>query len=974
MKMRKRLIVIFTVVAVLAVLSAACMKYSDFVFRTIYTESTAHLSEIYHQANQSLHTLVGRKWGAMNMWIPYIRDAADDEQIDEYVEYVQEEVGFTDFYFVSREGGYRTIGGDTGYLDMKENLPELIINKQDVVVTSVVPGQPQIIVFAVPAVPGNYKGFDYEAIAISFNNSDLVETLQTSAFDGQSSCYVLHSDGRVIVENNTNKAEQRNFYNLFAMLKNYSDIDDDEMIALNEDFIQKRSGAIALKIEGTYCYLVFESAGFEDWVVLGIVSADVVNASMSKLQAYTMLLVAGITVFLGIIIIAFVIRQNRLKLKQKDTEILYREELFSKLSVHVDDIFIMLDADTFRVDYISPNIDKLMGVSERDARRDVREIAKLATDNNPDMILAQLPGIAPGSQGEWDREYIHKKTGEIRWFHIIVLCSDIQGEKKYIIVLSDRTGDKKINQALEEAVSAAQSANRAKSTFLSNMSHDIRTPMNAIIGYSALAAANVDNTEKMKDYIGKILSSSNHLLSLINDILDMSRIESGKIHIDEIEANLSDMFHEIKTIISGQIYSKQLALSMSINDVTDEYVFCDKTRFNQVMLNLLSNAIKFTPPDGTVSVRLIQLHNATAGKGLYEITVKDTGIGMDDDFAEHIFEPFERERNSTVSRTHGTGLGMSISKSIIEMMGGTIDVHTEKDKGTEIVVRLQLRLQNENGIEENIKELKNVKALVVDDDVSVCRSIVGMLERLNMRAEWTTSGKGALECAKNAVEAGDMFGVYIISWQLADMNGIEAVKQIRTLTERVPLTVLTAYDQIDIESYENATDDYTLCIKPVFMSDLKNALLSALGKGGSAEEKPLPFAGRENDFKGKKLLLVEDNELNQEIAAEILKAHGFCVDTAANGADALEKVSLSVPGEYDAVLMDIQMPVMNGYEATQCIRNLDDPALASIPIIAMTANAFDEDRKATEACGMNGFISKPIHTEDVIRALQRVFL
>ena len=526
----------------------------------------------------------------------------------------------------------------------------------------------------------------------------------------------------------------------------------------------------------------------------------------------------------------------------------------------------------------------------------------------------------------------------------------------------------------EQSFLVAEEANKAKSTFLSNMSHDIRTPMNAIIGFTTLAASNIDNQEKVKDYLSKILSSSNHLLSLINDVLDMSRIESGKIYLEEQEANLSDILHDIKTIITGQIHAKQLELYMDVMDVTDEDVYCDKTRLNQVLLNLLSNAIKFTPAGGTVSVRVAQLPNAPEGSGLYEIRVKDTGIGMSQQFAKRIFEPFERERTSTVSKIQGTGLGMAISKNIIDMMGGTIEVHTEQDKGTEFVICVALRLQPERRSAEKIKELEGLKALVVDDDFNTCDSVTKMLVQVGMRSEWTLFGKEAILRARQSIELGDAFHAYIIDWRLPDMNGIEVTRQIRALGDETPIIILTAYDWSDIEAEAKAAGVTAFCSKPMFMSDLRETLLAALGQQKAESGSILPHVNDAFRFKEKRLLLVEDNELNREIALEILGEYGFQIDSAENGVQAVEKVTASKPGDYDLVLMDIQMPLMDGYEATRRIRALENPALAGIPILAMTANAFDEDRKAAMDCGMNGFLSKPIQIEELIHTLQSVFV
>ena len=702
-----------------------------------------------------------------------------------------------------------------------------------------------------------------------------------------------------------------------------------------------------------------------------LVPVDVVNASMNQLWQRTVQIIAGIAGGLSLMTILLIMRSGHVKLRRKNTEILYREELFRKLSQNVDDVFLMLDAKTYKADYISPNMERLLGLTQESVRKNIDALAMLNPKDTTEPAKNYLAGLAGGEQREWDMEYTHQQTGEQRWFHVVAMGSEVEGRTKYILVLSDRTADKQVNQALSDAVAAAENANRAKSTFLSSMSHDIRTPMNAVIGFTTLAVSHLDDKERVRDYLAKILASGNHLLSLINDILDMSRIESGKIQLDETEVNLSDVLHDIKTIVSGQISAKQLELYMDATDVADEDVYCDKTRLNQILMNLLSNAIKFTPAGGTVSVRVRQLAGKVGGCGQYEFRVKDNGIGMSPGFAKMIFEPFERERSSTVSGIQGAGLGMAITKNIVDMMGGTIEVQSAPEKGSEFIVRVPLRAQSERRKEVKIAELEGLNALVADDDFNTCDSVTKMLVKVGMRAEWTLSGKEAVLRARQSFEMGDTFKAYIIDWRLPDMNGIEVTRQIRAMHDDTPIIILTAYDWSDIEVEAKAAGVTAFCSKPMFMSDLRDTLMTAIGQKQAKEEQGI-LPQNATDFKGKHILLAEDNELNREIAEEILNAYGFEVDIAENGVIAVEKVGTAAPGQYDLVLMDVQMPIMDGYTATRRIRELGSPALAGIPILAMTANAFDEDRRNALESGMNGFLSKPIVIADLVQEMRKI--
>ena len=968
--MKKRLGVFAAAIVLIIGVSMVGIQYTRFVSKTVYQESTSHLTEIFHQSNKALNELVNKNLTYLHMWSAYLQKASTEKEICDYINKVQEETGFSGFYFLSFDGNYKTITGETGYLGLQGNLDDKITQRNDIIMNAALPGKSQMLVFACPEVNGIYQGFEYDAIAVAYDNSDIVKVLDISAFQGNAGGYVVHSDGRVVIDHAPES--WKTAYNFIAVLRDHSGLSEDEIMAFSEELKQGHTGAMLVNLEGRNYYLIYEKVNIQDWELLGIVPADIVNASMNELQFSTLIIVGALLFSIAAFIIVMILRKNRLNIKSKNTQILYRDEMFKKLSMNVDDVFLMVDAKTARVDYVSPNVEKLLGITVKQIKENIYVLGKLHPQDTEGQRSKHLKGLLVNEQREWDFEYVHKKTGEQRWFHIIAMGSEIEKKQKCIIVMSDRTADRKMNQALSDAVSAAETANRAKSTFLSNMSHDIRTPMNAIIGFTTLAVSNIENQEKVRDYLGKILASSNHLLSLINDILDMSRIESGKIHLEETKVNLSDLLHDLKTIISGQIHAKQLELYMDSMDVTDEDIYCDKTRLNQVLLNLLSNAIKFTPAGGTVSVRLRQFPSTQKDCAQYEIRVKDNGIGMSQEFAQKIFDPFERERTSTVSKIQGTGLGMAISKNIVNMMGGTIEIKTQKNKGTEFIIRLMFRIQSEKHRVEKITELEGLKALVVDDDFNTCDSVTKMLVKVGMRSEWTLSGKEAVLRAKQSIELGDAFHAYIIDWRLPDMNGIEVTRQIRSLGDDTPIIILTAYDWSEIEVEAKAAGVTAFCAKPMFMSDLRETLMTALGqKKEQNNDDVLPEA--DFNFKNKHILLVEDNELNSEIATEILTEYGFIVDTAENGAEALEKVSTSKPGTYDLVLMDVQMPVMNGYEATKCIRKLKDPALANISILAMTANAFDEDRKKALESGMDGFLSKPIVIKELVQALKNKF-
>ena len=521
--------------------------------------------------------------------------------------------------------------------------------------------------------------------------------------------------------------------------------------------------------------------------------------------------------------------------------------------------------------------------------------------------------------------------------------------------------------AVEKAQREAERANRAKSEFLSNMSHDIRTPMNAIVGMTAIASANMDNREQVASCLRKISLSSKHLLGLINDVLDMSKIESGKLTLNLDAVCLREAVEGIVSIIQPQVKSRKQSFDVFIQNIRRENVLCDGVRLNQVLLNLLSNALKFTPEGGRITMTVSQ-EDSARGEGFVRthFIVQDTGIGMSEEFQKKIFDSFAREDSTRVQRTEGTGLGMAITKYIVDEMQGTITVASQRDKGS--CFHVTLDLENAPDTEGEMR-LPPWDMLVVDDDEPLCRSAADSLGEIGVRAEWALSGDQALALAQERRRQGGDYHVILLDWKLPGMDGIETARQLRrAIGDHVPILLISAYDWSDIEAPAREAGISGFMAKPLFKSTLYHGLLRFAGDEPAQQEEPQEAA---LDFTGIRILVAEDNELNREIASELLSSYGFQLDWAENGRQCVDRFSASQPGDYALILMDLRMPVMNGYEATAAIRALDRPDSRSIPIIAMTADAFSEDIHRCLACGMNAHIAKPLDMRELLRLLQK---
>ncbi len=917
-------------------------------------------------------------------------DLISQDALRSFLAKVETLYGVDKFALVDEQGivytEHSTVSGLSRYSFLSEEMTKPVISTLNLY------GAKKQVILAMPVEDIFFQGSRISACFIQLNIDEMLSSLTLQGNNNETECSLYYRNGESLTDSD----------DLFRTLANAQIEKGFSYEQLKQDFASGRKGQIAFNYQGNQqelCYMPVENT---NWMLTFLIRDNVISSQISSISSEMMhrsdiQIAITVAAMLGVfLVLSYQSRKNsRLLLDQEKADgdrIRAAYVQIEREQRAMDNIHAAMGSGLWSMEFDekgemvscvwSDDFRRMLGYeNEEDFPNKLESWSELLHSKDKERVLREY----------WDtvRDYTGGKTYNVeyqlltrkkgwRWFHaagrlsrredgspitFVGLFVDIDEERR----LKEQLEKQRLD--LQDALAAAQHANRAKTTFLNNMSHDIRTPMNAIIGFTSLAATHIDNPEQVQAYLSKITTSSNHLLSLINDVLDMSRIESGKVKIEEKETSLPEIMHDLKTIVQADIASKQLDFYIDTADVINEHILCDKLRLNQALLNLLSNAMKFTKPGGIVSVRVLQKGGAPEGWAFYEFQIKDTGIGMSKEFLEHVFEPFERERTSTVSGIQGTGLGMAITKNIVDMMGGQISVVSEEGKGTTFTVTLQFKICSSPVRQDVIPELKGLRALVVDDDFNTCSSVTKMLSIIGMRPDWTTSGKEAVLRVRLAEEQNDEYAAYIIDWLMPDMNGIEVVRRIRGIIGvETPIIILTAYDWSDIEEEARKAGVTAFCSKPIFLSELREILESPFLREGTKETVQKEQAA----FNGRSILLVEDNELNQEIAMEILKEAGFEVDVADDGAVAVEKMKAAKPGRYDLILMDIQMPILNGYDATRQIRGLERKEIAGIPIIAMTANAFEEDKQAALEAGMNGHIAKPIDVGMLMAALEEI--
>lgn len=666
---------------------------------------------------------------------------------------------------------------------------------------------------------------------------------------------------------------------------------------------------------------------------------------------------------LGLLIYQFAIRKMNQRLYDKNQQ-------FEILSNTIDETFLIFEKGQIQCDFVSGSAERLLGLPIDSIMKN-RELPFQYME--PETVAQIKKDLSTGEKGSWETsiQYHLPESMEAHWLQARFYLINKGGSEKYIVTLADRTEELRANQALQDALVSAQNANDAKREFLSRMSHEIRTPMNAIIGMATIAAAAIDDRSRIEDCLRKISSSSKHLLMLINDVLDMSRIESNRMRLSMEPFDLFQFINNFVSVVYPDATRKGLKFTEKTIGFTEQTTFIgDTLRLNQILLNLTSNAIKFTPSGGAVHLEVTRLPSRNK-KTWIRFVVSDTGIGMDKEGLSKLYTPFEQADDTIAHKYGGTGLGMSITQNLTMLMGGHIDVKSKPGKGTTFSVELPFEQSNIDLPQVNENTLEALEVLVADDEQDICEHTVLLLKKMNIHAEWVLSGEQAVNRVVSAAEEGPGFDVCFIDWKMPDMDGVETTRRIRQKVGwNTPIIIISGYDWTEIEEEARAAGANAFIAKPLFQSSIYNVLVNvtngALGMPKTGPE------GMAKPLHGKKILLAEDNELNMEIAATLLEMNGAIVESVENGQEAVDRFLSVKPDYYDVILMDVQMPVMNGCEATKRIRSCERPDAKSIPIIATTANAFAEDVSTVLAAGMNAHISKPIDIHQICSVISEL--
>lgn len=772
---------------------------------------------------------------------------------------------------------------------------------------------------------------------------------------GAGKSYVVNgADGSWIIESTGSDTDD--IYEFLEYNRNGPKVMD----TLQELMQSGKAGTVSLKFGGEdsiLCFLPVENP--YNWYLISIMPKSALQQESHEITS-----MVGITFseLAAALILITVLLLSRETMKGREQGRIYRERLFQNISSNIDFAFLVYTPSKKKVEMISENVKVLFDVDPEEIMSRPQTLFDCCgmppeDPDRQDFLNGEL-------KGRMRKEYSTGTDNELqRWTQVHLLPAD---DGQYLAVLHDTTGEHHMREDLADALQQSQENNRARTSFFSSMSHDIRTPMNGIIGMTAIAKANIDHPDKVMDSLDKISSASDHLLALINEVLDMSRIESGKFSLKKEPVNLPELISNVLLCIKPDLNKKGHTMHIRSSVLDYDMVIGDALHIQKILMNLLSNAVKYTPEGGEIS---IGLKEKLRRDGMVDIIfqVEDNGIGMDAEFIKHIFTPFERAEDNRLSKIAGTGLGMAIAKNIVDIMGGTISVESEPGAGSKFTVVLPMPLSQDDSHSEDI--LAGHKVLVVDDSQDTCEGIQVMLEEAGVVVDWVLDGFSAVEAADRAHSLGEDYFAVILDWKMPQMDGVETARRIReSLGREIPIILLSAYNWEDVEDEALKAGINGFLTKPVFRSELVQKMRFYI-MGSSAKSKTGGHTPSYR-FEGLRVLMAEDNELNREIAEELLSSAGIEVDSVENGLEAVRKMEQNGEGYYGMVLMDIHMPVMDGFEATKRIRALQGRDARAIPVIAMTADAFEEDVLKCRNAGMNAHISKPVNIDKLFEVIQ----
>jgi signal transduction histidine kinase/CheY-like chemotaxis protein len=839
--------------------------------------------------------------------------------------------------------------------------------------------------------PLYFQGEVVGVISGAYREGSMEEFLRTYIFDEQTNTYLVERDGAVVAHSSTTYSN--NVHNAVDLYLEEDGSGNISRTELEEAFRNGTSVTFTYQGDsGSGTAYVMQVANY-DWMLMRTFPASITDAMQARANLAGLVLVALVGGALALLA-GFLLVQT---MRQRSKLISESEHVTSIVnsSLALFQRFAVIDLEKNTYEYLKDEgiKDDLPRNGEYHMFRYYWE-TRFCDDGERDRMKVELTPEYIREHLTPEMPYLHleyrlhdQETGEVKWNQasMIPLQRNNAGVVTSVLLSVQDVTDVKEREiaqhnALQDAFNEAERASRAKTDFLNSMSHDIRTPMNSIMGLTAIASMCVNDPERVKDCLTKITTSSRHLLGLINEVLDMAKIESGNLGLSEEDFDLPETVESLLSIMTPQINDKKLNLKVEIADIKHEHVVGDPMRLQQVFVNIMGNSVKFTPEGGTVSLRIKELPSRVKGSGCYEFTFSDTGCGMSEDFVKTVFEPFTRANDSRVTKVEGTGLGMSIVRSVVNLMNGTIDVKSKLGEGTTFTVTVYMKLRE--GDEHDLTPLEGLRVLVADDEETACESACEVLRSIGMEPDYVMSGDDAVAAVRDAEKNGRSYVAIILDWKMPGKSGIEAAREIREIvSEDMPIIILSAYDWTAVEQEARSVGVDAFIAKPLFRSRLVHVM-----KGLIASDEPELASEYEvlqqSDFSGHRILLTEDNSIAAAIALDIMGMTGLEVDHAENGRVAVDMLLNAEPGYYELVFMDIQMPVMNGYEAAAAIRAAAEgkgpdgeaidprPDLGTIPVVALTADAFADDVARARAVGMNAHMSKPMEIELLVKTLK----